>query len=61
MAHQFTTSYPADSLTVLRPYKAQAERAIEQATDEQLILRLDDESNSIALIVKHLAANMRSR
>ena len=61
MAHQFTTSYLADSLAVLRQYKAQAERAIEQATDEQLILCLDDESNSIALIVKHLAGNMRSR
>ena len=61
MAHQFTTSYLADALTVLRQYKSQAERAIAQVTDEQLVYCLDDESNSIALVVKHLAGNMRSR
>ena len=38
-----------------------AERAIAQVTDEQLTRTLDPESNSIALIVKHLAGNMRSR
>ena len=32
-----------------------------QVTDEQLSLTLDPESNSIAIIVKHLAGNMRSR
>lgn len=61
MAHQLTTSYLTDTLTVLRQYKSMAERAVEQVTDEQLVLCLDEESNSIALIVKHLAGNMRSR
>jgi hypothetical protein len=61
MAHQFSTSYLADSLAVFRQYKALAERAIAQATDEQLGRALDAESNSIATIVKHLAGNMRSR
>jgi hypothetical protein len=61
MAHQFTTAYLADTLTVLRQYKNMAERAIEQVTDDQLAICLDEESNSIALIVKHLAGNMRSR
>ena len=32
-----------------------------QVNDEQLSRKLDEESNSIALIVKHLAGNMRSR
>lgn len=32
-----------------------------QATDEQLLAVLDPEMNSIALIVKHMAGNMRSR
>ena len=32
-----------------------------QATDEQLFLSPDPESNSIAIIVKHMAGNMRSR
>lgn len=32
-----------------------------QVTDEQLLSTLDDEMNSIAVIVKHMAGNMRSR
>jgi hypothetical protein len=37
------------------------EGAMEQVTDEQLGAVLDPEMNSIALIVKHMAGNMRSR
>ncbi len=61
MAHQFTTSYLADSLAVLRQYKSLAERAMAQVTDAQLTQVLDPESNSIATLVKHMAGNMRSR
>jgi len=61
MAHQFTTSYLADSLAVLRQYKSLAERAMAQVTDAQLTQTLDPESNSIATLVKHMAGNMRSR
>jgi uncharacterized damage-inducible protein DinB len=61
MALKFTTSYPEDSLTLFRYYKKLAERAMEQVTDEQLQEVLDGESNSIAIIVKHMAGNMRSR
>src|SRR5205814_2974189 len=42
-------------------YKKVADRAMEQVTDEQLFVTLDDEMNSIAVIVKHMAGNMRSR
>ena len=61
MAHAFTTSYLEDSLAVFRLYKRQAEKAMAQAADEQLFALLDGEANSIALIVKHMAGNMRSR
>jgi len=61
MALQFTTSYLEDSLTLFRAYKQLAERAMEQVSDEQLFIALDEESNSIAIIVKHMAGNMRSR
>src|SRR6202451_1672802 len=61
MAHQFTTSYIEDSLALLRQYKKMAERAMEQLTPEQLYATLDPEMNSIAVIVKHMAGNMRSR
>jgi hypothetical protein len=57
----FTTSYLEDSLAVFRQYKAMAERAMAQVTDDQLFQTLDSESNSIAVLVKHLAGNMRSR
>ena len=61
MPLEFTTSYLEDSIGVLRYYKSLAERAMAQVTDEQLTTTLDNEMNSIAQIVKHLAGNMRSR
>jgi hypothetical protein len=61
MALQFTTSYLEDSLTLFRYCKSLAERAIAQVTDEQLTAVLDTEMNSVAVIVKHMAGNMRSR
>lgn len=61
MPVEFTTSYLADALAVFRQYKSLAERAIAQLTDEQLTKTLDPEMNSVALTVKHMAGNMRSR
>jgi len=61
MALEFTTSYITDALSLFRYYKRLAERAMEQVADEQLFAVLDPEANSIAIIVKHMAGNMRSR
>jgi hypothetical protein len=61
MAHHLTTSYTKDTLDLFRYYKRLAERAIEQCPEEGLFSTLDAESNSIAIIVKHMAGNMRSR
>src|ERR1700687_1972200 len=61
MAHHFTTSYLKDSIGLFRYYKKLGERAMEQCPDEGLFATLDAESNSIAVIVKHMAGNMRSR
>jgi uncharacterized damage-inducible protein DinB len=61
MALRFTTSYLVDSLDLFRYYKNLAERAMAQVTDEQLLTVLDSEMNSIAVIVKHMGGNMRSR
>jgi hypothetical protein len=61
MPHQFTISYVQDSLDLFRYYKRLAERAIEQCPDQALFAKLDPESNSIAIIVKHMVGNMRSR
>jgi Protein of unknown function (DUF1572) len=61
MALEFTTSYLKDALSLFRYYKSLAERAMAQVTDEQLLATLDPQMNSIAIIVKHMAGNMRSR
>jgi hypothetical protein len=61
MAHRFMTSYLEDSLAVFRLYKRGGEAAMAQVSDEHLRTVLDPEMNSIALIVKHMAGNMRSR
>ena len=53
MPLQFTTSYLTDSLSLLRMYKKLAEGAIAQVSDEQLFLQIDEESNSIAILIKH--------
>lgn len=56
-----TTSYLADSLTMFRYYKGLAERAMAQVEDGALAAVMDAETNSIAITVKHMAGNMRSR
>jgi uncharacterized damage-inducible protein DinB len=61
MAHQFSTSYIEDSLSLFRYYKKLSEGAMEQLSDEQLFTTLDEEMNSVAIIIKHMAGNMRSR
>ncbi|HZP17164.1 MAG TPA: DUF1572 domain-containing protein [Terriglobales bacterium] len=61
MAHKFSTSYLEDSISLFRYYKKLGESAMEQVSDAQLFTTLDEEMNSIAVIVKHMAGNMRSR
>jgi len=42
-------------------YKTLAEKTFDQLNDEQLFWQYNDESNSIAIIVQHIAGNMLSR
>jgi hypothetical protein len=46
---------------IFRKQKALAEKAMAQLSDDQLFEAIDSEANSIAVIVKHLHGNMRSR
>jgi hypothetical protein len=55
------TSYVKDSTDLFRHYARLAKRAMEQCPDEGLFTAMDEESNSIAIIVKQMAGNMRSR
>jgi Protein of unknown function (DUF1572) len=55
-------AYLASILRTYRMYKDLGERAIAQVTsDADLDRQIDPESNSIAVIVKHVAGNLRSR
>ncbi|HEX6038605.1 DinB family protein [Longimicrobium sp.] len=57
----FASHYLEDARTVARIYKGLADGAIAQVDDEQFAASLGDEENSIALIIKHMAGNLRSR
>ena len=53
--------YLDDSLFQLRKLKTQADKAMAQVDDAQFFALIDDGANSIALVVKHMTGNMRSR
>ncbi len=49
------------SIEQFRKMKKLAEDAIAQVSDDELVVAIDAESNSIAVIMKHIAGNLRSR
>jgi hypothetical protein len=53
--------YLKDAVRVFRGQKKLADGAAAQVSDEEFFRAIDAESNSIALIMKHMAGNMRSR
>lgn len=55
------THYLRVSIASFKHYKRLAERALEQVSDESFFQDLDSHSNSLAIIVKHIAGNQRSR
>ena len=61
MASDLAAHYLDEAHRQLRGNKRLAEGAMAQLQDHELFLALDPESNSIAVIVKHMAGNMRSR
>jgi hypothetical protein len=58
---QIIKNYHADALQSFRNYKKLAERALEQVSDDEFFAVIDAESNSIAIMVKHIAGNLHSR
>jgi hypothetical protein len=60
-AEDFKDVYRRDIVKQFRIYKMLGERAMAQVSDRDLHTRIDPESNSIAIIVKHLSGNLRSR
>jgi uncharacterized damage-inducible protein DinB len=50
-----------ESIKSFRGLKSNAEKAIEQISDAELHWSYNEDSNSIAIIIKHMAGNMISR
>jgi uncharacterized damage-inducible protein DinB len=57
----FAAAYLQDARAVAANYKKLADDAMAQVDDEAFFTPLGDEENSIALIAKHMAGNLRSR
>jgi uncharacterized protein DUF1572 len=55
------TAYLDEARRSFRGYKRLADAAMAQLTDEEFFRLIDADANSVAVIVKHLAGNMRSR
>jgi hypothetical protein len=53
--------YLRDIARTYQNYKTLGERAVAQVSDEDLHRLVDPEANSIAIVLKHLAGNLRSR
>ena len=53
--------YLEDAIASYRAYKKLAAKALAQLTDDEFFITLDQESNSVAVIMKHIADNMFSR
>lgn len=56
-----TTSYLESAKKQFLYYKMLGEKAMEQLEPEQLFVSVNEDTNSIAVIVKHLSGNMLSR
>ncbi|MDT7779320.1 MAG: hypothetical protein QOC99_1832 [Acidobacteriota bacterium] len=61
MTDTLAEHYLENAVEVLRGLKKLADKAVAQVGDEEFFRTLDAESNSIALIMKHMYGNMRSR
>ena len=58
---QVASAYLEDVRVQFRKLKQLAEDALAQVTDDELFVTLDPESNSLAVVMKHIAGNLRSR
>jgi hypothetical protein len=61
MNESLATHYLEDSIASLRAYKKLADKALDQLADDEFFITLDEEGNSVAVIMKHMAGNMFSR
>jgi hypothetical protein len=53
--------YLDDVISQFEKQKSLADGAIAQVTEEELFRTIDEEANSIAIVMRHVAGNLRSR
>jgi hypothetical protein len=61
MPFEVSQHYLEEARRQLHGYKRMGESAMSQLKDKDFFVTLDPEANSVAILVKHLAGNMRSR
>lgn len=61
MSNEAAKLFLDEAIQTFRSQKALADKALAQLRDEDFFVTLDAESNSIAVIIKHMAGNMLSR
>jgi hypothetical protein len=61
MEQSITQHYLDDAISTFRGYRKMADKAFAQLHDDDYFVTLDQESNSVAVIMKHIAGNMLSR
>jgi hypothetical protein len=63
MPNEFPSDSPILSVAIdeFQKIKKLADKSIEQLTDDQLHATIDPDANSIAVLMRHMAGNMRSR
>ena len=54
-------NFHSDAVASFRNYKKLAEKALNQISDEEFFATIDEEANSVAVVVKHIAGNLVSR
>src|SRR5687768_11311364 len=60
-AHVMTSPLVETSIDELHKVKTLADKSIGQLDDAQLWVKIDPEANSVAILMRHMAGNMRSR
>ena len=60
-SNEVVKDYLSDVISSFHSYKKLADNAIAQVKDDELFVTIDDEANSIAIVMKHMAGNMFSR
>lgn len=58
---QILQNFLDETVGAFHNYKKLAEKAMKQVSDEEFFKAIDEESNSIATIAKHIGGNLRSR